>query len=245
MDITLEQQAINALIRRKADYLCAAIDSPEYRKAADKIKAEVASYSVLAKNAEVSEAASGLCDIINSASSDELNREEFATTLAYHTYNNPHKIKSKIADLLGYSETFENPLRESVRQKTSAWKRLMERQYGLVLNIIENAMQFGAEAALAKEGISDAVKTKYHSAEEYLAFEAELQESIQAFSQFNIELSMHHQMKANEETAELYGDKAEAPDSMFYISLISEKAVGLTKVLCLKAAEIEAREVFA
>ena len=238
MEISLEQQVINALIRRKADYLCAAIDSPEYRKAADRVKADIATYSMLAKISKWLEAASGLCEIINSANSDELNREDFAATLAYHTYNNPHDLKSKAADLLGYSESFENPLKQSVRQKTSTWKRLMERQYGLVLNIIENAMQFGAETALTKEGITDAIKTKYGSSNNYFGFETELQDAIYDFSQLNIELSMHHQMKANEDTAKMYGDKAEAPDSMFYISLIAEKAVGLTKLLCLKAAEL-------
>lgn len=243
--INLEQQVINALIRRKADYICAAIDSPEYRKAADRVKADAASYSVLARNPEVAEAAGGLCEIINSANSDALNREEFAATLAYNTYNNPHDIESKAADLLGYSKTFENPLRKSVRQKTSTWKRLMERQYGLALDIAENALQFGAETALTKESITDAVKTRFGSAGNYLEFEQELQESIQAFSQLNSELAMHHRVQVNGEMEGLYGDKMEAPDSAFYVALIAEKAVGLTKVLCLKAAELEANEVFA
>jgi len=242
--LSLEQQVINALIRRKTGYLCNAVDSPEYRKAADKIKADVASYSLLAKNPEVSEAAQNLCDIINSANSDELNREEFAATLAYHTYNNPYDIESKVADMVGYSETFKNPLRESVRQKASTWKRLMERQYGLVLNIIENAMQFGIEGALSREGINNAVKTRYYSAKDYLEFETELQESIYAFSQLNTELAMHHEMEANKEMAEMYGDRMESPVPLFYLSLIAEKAASLAKILSLKAAELEANELF-
>lgn len=241
--INLEQQVINALIRRKADYLCAAIDTPEYRKAAGKAKAETAAYSMLAKNPEVSEAVDELCDIINSIS-DELKREEFATGLANHIYNNPHEIERKVADMLGYSEIFESPLRASINQKVSAWKRLMERQYSLVLNIVENAMEFGIEAALTKEGISNAVRTKFGSAGNYLDFEKELQDSIEAFSQLNSELAMNKQAEANQEMAELYGDKLETYDSMSYLALISYAAVGLTKLLCLKAAELEASEVF-
>lgn len=243
MEITLEQQVINALIRRKADYLCAAVDSPEYRKAAGNAKAEAASYAMLARNPEVSEAVDELCEIIDSAS-DELKREEFATKLAYNTYNNPHETESKAADMLGYSERFEAHLKNSVHQKVSAWKRMMERQYGLVISIVENAMEFGAESALTKEGITDAVRTKFGSAMNYLEFERELQDSIEAFSQLNAELAMNNQVQANQEMAKLYGDRLETYDSMSYLTLIFDKGVGLAKVLCLKAAEIEANEVF-
>ncbi|MFH1065770.1 MAG: hypothetical protein V1734_04675 [Nanoarchaeota archaeon] len=245
MKISLEQQVINALVRRKADYISRAIDSPEYRKAADRAKAEVAGYSVLARDPEVAEAASGLCEIINSANSDESSREEFATTLAYYICNNAQDIERKSADMLGYSGSFEKSERENVYRRVSDWKRLMQRQYGLVLNIIENAMQFGAETALTKEGINDAIKTRYHSAGEYLALESEIQEAVESFSHLNSEFAMQIQMEAKKEMAELYGEKAENLDSIFYISLIAEKAVGLTKLLCLKAAELEANEVFA
>ncbi|MDD4878237.1 MAG: hypothetical protein PHO02_04335 [Candidatus Nanoarchaeia archaeon] len=242
--ISLEQQVINALIRRKTHYLCAAMDSPEYKKAAGKAKAETASYSLLAKNHEVAESAKELCEIIDSVNSDELYREEFAAMLAYHTYNNVQETRRKAAELAGYSETFENALKDSVRQKTDAWKRNMERQYGLVMNIAENCLELGDKTALSKEGIESALRTRYHSAKEYLEFEAELQDSIEAFSQLNAELATLHRIEINMETAEIYGDKMESPEPLFYISLISEKAVLLAKLLSMKAAEIEANEVF-
>jgi len=242
--ISLEQQVINALVRRKTDYLCRAIDSTEYRKAADKVKAEAASYSVLARIPEVAEAASGLCDIINSANSDALNREEFAGTLAHYTLTSAQDIERKSDDMTGYSGSFEKSEREKVHQKISNWKRLMQRQYGLVLNIMENAMQFGAENALSKEGITEAIRTRFGSSANYLEFETELQDSMEAFSRLNSEFAMQIQMEAKKEMEELYPEKAEKLDSIFYVSLIAEKAVGLTKVLCLKAAELEANEVF-
>lgn len=244
-NINLEQQVINALARRKAGYIRAAIDSPEYRKAADRVKAEVASYSVLARNPEVAEAAGGLCEIINSANSDALNREEFAGTLAHYTLNSAREVERKSADMLGFSERFEDTERKDVYQTVSAWKRLMERQYGLVLNIIENALQYGAEEALSKEGITNAIKTRFGSSGNYLGFETELQDSINAFSKLNSDFAIQIQMEAKKEMADMYNEKAEELDSIFYVALIAEKAVELTRTLCLKAAEIEAGEVFA
>lgn len=245
MDITLEQQVINALIRRKADYMCRAVDSPEYAEASNRAKAEAASYSVLTRNPEVAEAASGLCEIINQFTSDDLKREEYAATIAYNTYNSQFNIQRKSADMLGFSDTFEESERKNVYLRVSAWKRLMQRQYGLVLSIVENAVQFGAETALTKEGITDAIRTKFGSAANYLEFEQELQEAVEGFSKMNSEFAMQIQGEAREEMAKLYPEKAGKIDSIFYVALIAEKAVGWTKVLSLKAAELEARDVFA